>query len=332
MSATRRSGAVSPPAPGAACAAPERSGPSPAARLCASLGILAAAFLGCKAVDAVVSSAADAARDAGVIKKEDAESIKRTSAAFRESAKEFTDSEEHYIGRSVAAQIYMHYRPSANAALVRYLQTVGQVVAQASERPETYGGYHFELLESDEINAFAAPGGFVFMTTGLLSLCEDEDMLAAVLAHEVAHVYHKHGLQAISKGRLAQAFGILTGEAMQVLTDHQASELAQTLQGSVSDITGALFESGYGKAAEKEADTGGTLYSARAGFDPSGLERVLVAMQRRQGVAQGGFFKTHPKVEDRLEVVREVLEDEKLSPIRPLDVRCRRFHSATGRA
>jgi predicted Zn-dependent protease len=306
-----------------------REGPP---RLRRILFFIALAIAGCKAVDAVVKGTADAAKNAGIISEKDAESIKKTSEAFRKSAEEFTDSEEHYIGRSVAAEIFARYRPSQDEAKMAYITRVGRTVALASDRPQTFGGYHFQLLESDEINAFAAPGGFIFITTATLDLCEDEDTLACVLAHEVAHVCKKHGLKAISKARLTEAFATLTGEVAQILTDHQASELANTLAGSVADISRSLMETGYSRGAEEDADEGGALFAARAGYDPRGLERFLVAMQRRAGVAQGGFFKTHPKAEDRLETVRETIEEEKLAPASPPELRIERFKRALGRA
>lgn len=290
-----------------------------------------AAFAGCATVDKVVQKTADVAAEGGIIRKEDAASIKKTSAAFRKSAEEFTPAEEHYIGRSVAAEVFARYRASGDEAKMAYLSRVGRAVAQASDRPETFGGYHFQLLESDEINAFAAPGGFIFVTTGTLALCEDEDVLAGVLAHEVAHVVKKHGLNAISKSRLTEAFAVLTGEAAQVLTDHQATELAGTLAGTVGDISRSLMETGYSRGAEEDADELGTIYAARAGYDPRGIERFLLAMRAREGVAEGGFLKTHPRAEDRLETVRETIEDEGLVPASSPELRLARFRAALGR-
>jgi beta-barrel assembly-enhancing protease len=78
--------------------------------------------------------------------------------------------------------------------------------------PETFGGYHFLILDSDEINAFAAPGGLIFVTRGMLRCCDSEDAVAAVLAHEVGHVQHQHGIQTIRKPALTSAFTILAAE------------------------------------------------------------------------------------------------------------------------
>jgi predicted Zn-dependent protease len=294
-----------------------------------ALAVIAAA-VGCSVLDKGVRGTANVAANAGVISRQDADSAGKVSKAFRKSAEDFTDSEEHYIGRSVAAQIFANYTALDKEALNAYVSRVGRAVAIASDRPETFGGYHFQVLDSDEINAFAAPGGFIFVTRGTLALCEDEDMLAGVLAHEVGHVVRKHGLKAISKARLSEAFGVLTGETAQVLTGHQAEQLSKALDGSVHDITDNLFKSGFGKSAEKDADQLGAAYAARAGYDPEGLVRVLLAMQKKEGVAQGGFFQTHPKAEYRLEVVREKIADDKLSPASPAADRADRFKAAVG--
>ena len=108
--------------------------------------------------------------------------------------------------------ILARYKVYEDAPLTGYVNRVGGLVAAVSERPETYGGYHFWVLDSDGINAFAAPGGFVFVTRGLLAQAPDEEAVAAVLAHEVGHVCLKHGLKAIKQSRLTSAFGILAAE------------------------------------------------------------------------------------------------------------------------
>ncbi|MFA5812029.1 MAG: M48 family metalloprotease, partial [bacterium] len=93
------------------------------------------------------------------------------------ASKDITPSEEHYIGRAVAAMIIDKYPLMGNAALDEYVNKVGLVVAYHSDRPVTFGGYHFAVLRSDEVNAFAAPGGFIFITRGLLKSIQNEDQL-----------------------------------------------------------------------------------------------------------------------------------------------------------
>jgi predicted Zn-dependent protease len=131
--------------------------------------------------------ASQVAAEQGVISEGQKGAIDRTSEAFRESFEDLTEEEEFYLGRAVAAEILARYPLRAEDDLSAYIRRVGRAVAAYSPRPETYQGYRFAILEDAQPNAFAAPGGFVFLTTGLLALVANEEQLAAVLAHEVAH-------------------------------------------------------------------------------------------------------------------------------------------------
>ena len=119
-----------------------------------------------------------------------------------------TDQEEYYVGRAVAAMILGQYRLCNNERLTSYVNAVGQAAALSSDRPFTYGGYHFAVLESDEINALSCPGGIIFITRGMVQRARNEEELAAILAHEVAHVNHKDGLASIQKSRWVEAVTI----------------------------------------------------------------------------------------------------------------------------
>ncbi len=139
-----------------------------------------------------------------------------------EASKDITPSEEHYIGRAVAATIISKYPLLQNPALNSYLNKVGLLVAAASDRPETYGGYHFAVLNSDEPNAYACPGGIILVNKGLLKQIKNEDQLAAVLAHEVAHVAHRHGIGAI-KNRDGQSSVSTSPEKLEASTPPTSS-------------------------------------------------------------------------------------------------------------
>lgn len=115
---------------------------------------------------------------------------------------DITPEQEHYLGRSVAAVILSRYPCSQHRSAQKYVNLLGQSLAQVSDRPETFGGYHFLVLDSDEINALSAPGGFIFVTKGLIRCCKTEDAMAAILAHEIGHVQRRHGLQAIQESRI----------------------------------------------------------------------------------------------------------------------------------
>jgi len=140
----------------------------------------------------------------GQISKEDKEKIDRLALQTEKAIRPMNEQEEYYVGRAVAATILGQYRLYRNERLTRYLNEVGQAVALASSRPFTYGGYHFAVLDTDEVNALACPGGIIFVTKGMLKKAQNEEEVAAILAHEIAHVSHKDGLGAIQSARWAE--------------------------------------------------------------------------------------------------------------------------------
>lgn len=211
----------------------------------------------------------------------------------RKGFSEISESEEYYIGRAVAAQVLSRYKPLNDPGLNAYAQKVTQAVALASDRPSTFKGYHVQVLDSEEINAFAAPGGFIFVTKGMLELVRNEDELAGVLAHEVAHVAKKHGLKTIQTSRLTSAFAILGSEAAKSYTPQQVSQLTSAFEGAVEDVVNKLVVNGYSRDKEYEADQFGAQYVKAANYDPGALKGFLGRLEKAGG-AGGGMFKTHP--------------------------------------
>jgi len=239
---------------------------------------------------------------------EHGEGIINTARALRKGFENLTPSEEHYLGRAVSAHMLGIYPLREDEKRTRYLNRVGGLLARASSRPETFGGYHFALVESPEVNAFAAPGGFIVVTTGLFGLCRSEEQLAAVLAHEVAHTTLQHGLKAIKSSHLTEAFTILGGEVAKEYTPAEISKLTEVFAGSIDDIVNRLVESGYSRDQEYEADAEALRIARRAGYDPRGMTEFLAALSAR--TADGGdkgFFRTHPPAKDRLGKVEEAL-------------------------
>ena len=213
---------------------------------------------------------------------------------IRKGFEEISESEEYYIGRAVAAQVLTKYEALNDPGLNSYAQRVAQAVALASDRPSTFKGYHVQVLNSAEINAFAAPGGFIFVTKGLLKLVKSEDELACVLAHEVAHVAKKHGLKTIQTSRLTSAFTILGSEAAKNYTPQQVSQLTSAFEGAVDDVVNKLVVNGYSRDKEYEADKFGAQYAKAAHYDPGALQTFLARMEKAEGGHAGGMFKTHP--------------------------------------
>ena len=220
-----------------------------------------------------------------------------------QASREISDSEEYYVGRAVAARILSTYPLYRNLAVTEYVNEVGQTVARKSPRPNTFKGYHFAVLDTEELNAFACPGGTIFITRGLLATCANEDELAAVLAHEVTHVVDKDGINSISKARWTEVWTSMGAEAARQYGG-VAGNLVNLFEGSIDDVFKALVVNGYSRSAEYAADAGSVKISTAAGYDPGALARVLAKIQAKEKPGAGGFYKTHPPANERLAKVK----------------------------
>lgn len=246
--------------------------------------------------------------------------------------KGFTPENEYYLGRAVGATILNKYKVYDDDLATRYIRLIGQACAQASDMPVTFGGYSFLILDSDEINAFAAPGGFIFVTRGMLQLCRTEDELAAVLAHEVGHVQLKHGVNAISGGRKLEAGKILVsvgvnqfGSAGLVNNLDQLNQLTEVFGGSIGDIVTEMTMKGYSREQEYQADKVALTILGRLGYDQKALLQVLARMESKVHKGGPGFGSTHPPPHDRTEAAAKVVSGQ---PKPAPEARAQRFQSA----
>jgi len=239
----------------------------------------------------------------------DGDQLARIGKAAFKSMEDFTPEQEHYIGRSVAAKLLNGYKPYNREDLNRYVNTLGQVLASCSDRPNTYSGYHFMVLDSEELNAFAMPGGLIFITKKLISICETEDELAAVLAHEIAHVQLKHGLKAIESSRWAGVGSLLVQEAAKSYSKKDLSKLVTSFDGMIDDVTQKLVNSGYSRSSEYEADKVAIIILKRCGYNPNALNKMLGHLKRHHKDGGVGFTKTHPHPKNRMEEVEDVLKN-----------------------
>ena len=270
----------------------------------ALLSAVLAVSLSCSTIAQVGSSIA---ASAGVITEEQAGSINKVAVAVEKTFEDITPEQEYYIGRSVGANVLSVARPYNNAAATRYVNLLGQTLALFSTKPETFGGYHFMILDSDAINAFAAPGGLVFVTRGMLRLCANEHELAAVLAHEIAHVQYQHGLKAIKTDRLTSALAVIGTEAAKTLGPAELKDLTTQFEGSITDITKTMINSGYSRDTEVEADKGAVAILRRSGYNPSALVSMLGNMRARLKPGALDFAKTHPDPEYRIGLIRKLV-------------------------
>jgi len=255
----------------------------------------------------VANFATDVAAATGNIDEEEAKSLHRGIDALDLTFKGINPQQEYYIGRAVAAQLLNDYEPMKDHVRNRYLNEIGQTLAMASDRPETFGGYHFLVLDTDEINAFAAPGGLILISRGMVDLCQSEDELAAVLAHEIGHVVGKHGLRAIKNSRLTSALTILATESARTFGGSDLKQLVTDYEGSIDDITSTLVVSGYSRGLEEEADLIAITILKRVGYNPRALPRMLGEMKKRLKPDGPGFARTHPDPQDRMDSIRPTL-------------------------
>lgn len=214
------------------------------------------------------------------------------------------------FGREVAARILGKHKLGSNFQLTKYVTLVGRSLALNSNRPELQ--FHFGVIESDQVNAYTAPGGYVFVTRGALKLMKDEDELAAVLAHEIAHVTQMHivkelDIKGVEQGLSAGLTRLLSGA-----TDTARVAFSQAVDQAVS----LLFDKGLKQNDEFEADQVGTMLALSAGYDPSALYRYLDRVRLVKGEQLMVVNQTHPPFDQRLFALAKLIRDEGLSGVK----------------
>ena len=211
------------------------------------------------------------------------------------AVKDIDEPEEISIGRDVAARLLGAAPLVPDPALQRYVNHVGRWLAAQTERPDL--PWHFGVLDHSNVNAFAVPGGTIFITRGLLGKMRNEAELAGVLGHEIGHVLRKHHLKAIQKS----AQTALAGDAMSAALRDRAGPARDKLIAFGTE----MYSRGLDKSDELEADRLGVVIAARAGYDAYGLPSVLQTLQamNSQDSAIALMFKTHPAPAERLDTL-----------------------------
>ena len=206
------------------------------------------------------------------------------------------DKGEAEIGSGVAANLLGAAPLVQDDKLQAYVSRLGWWLALQTERPDIQ--WRFGVLDSENVNAFAAPGGYVFVTKGLLLRMRNEAELAGVLAHEMAHVLQRHHLNAIQKNART---GLMADLASLAAGSSEHAALAEKAIGAGTE----LYARGLDKDDEFEADRMGVVIAARAGYDPYGLPAVLQTLEaaNAQDSNLALMFKTHPAPQKRLEML-----------------------------
>ena len=211
--------------------------------------------------------------------------------------------QEKKIGEEEAKKVEVEMGLLDDAQLVPYLDALGQRLAKESPRQDVT--HQFHIADMAEPNAFALPGGYVYVTRGLLALANSEDELAGVVGHEIGHVAARHTVQKISKqGPFAVVFGIASG------ITGLFSPLVGNIIGGVGDLTQGLLFSPYSRSQETEADRVGQDMATKAGWDPAALSAFLNSLEREVDLMskeprKPSFFDSHPATPDRVKKTAE---------------------------
>jgi predicted Zn-dependent protease len=209
-----------------------------------------------------------------------------------------TPEDEYYIGRAVAANILSAYEIyTGNPALGNYLNLICQALVINSSIPAIYNGYHVVILNSMEFNAFATPGGHIFITRGLVEAAPSEDTLAGIIAHELAHIRLRHGMRMIDNMRIMEEIDEAARQAAAFAGQNQR---ILTFRDSVNEFFYLMVRNGYSIEQEFEADTAAIGLLASAAYSPGGLLEMLNVLQRIQRSQRGGFNNTHPEPLQRI--------------------------------
>ena len=213
-----------------------------------------------------------------------------------------TDAEEQELGTAVSERIRARYGVVQDANVHRYLALVGTALAQGSTRPAL--PWTFVVLDTDGVNAFAAPGGYVHITRGALALIKSEAELAGVLGHEIIHVTEKHTIKAIQKSK-----------AVQMGAAETLSGSSSLMERAVTATYDNIVERGFGRAEENEADEMGVTLANKIGYAPNGLVGFLTTLKDRNKASteKRGLFASHPEMQERLDRITKLMASKKLA-------------------
>jgi predicted Zn-dependent protease len=219
------------------------------------------------------------------------------------STKDMDYPTERVIGESLALEGLQRFgKPVTNEALQQYVNLVGNAVAANSKRSTI--PYRFAVLDSPVQNAFAAPGGVVFISKAMLGVLENESELAAVLAHEVGHVAGKHAIRSIRRAQFLEGVGTITAANMKGTSGKQFESM-------IGDLQSVLFDKGLDKEMEFEADAAAMETTYRTGYDPRAMINVLRKLKTIQASSEkkGSWFSTHPPLDERIAKLEELLKN-----------------------
>lgn len=226
---------------------------------------------------------------AGIVKKaQDAQARKQQFDDLN-----ITEPEELQIGADVSQKVRQRFGVVQDVAVTRYVTLVGTNLAQQTERPKL--PWTFIVLDTDGVNAFAAPGGYIHVTRGALALIKTEAELAGVLAHEITHVAHKHTVNAMRKNKVV-ALG----------ANETLANRSQFLNRMADKAYEMVLENAFDRGDELDADASGVALAQKAGYAPAALADFLTRLDERNKdqPERNGLFASHPETKERIDKVK----------------------------
>jgi len=220
----------------------------------------------------------------------------------------FSDQQEIDLGKNADPDIRWQFGGVyPDDQLAAYVNSVGQSVAAVSHRPDI--PYHFAVVDSSVVNAFALPGGYIYITRGLLVRLDNEAQLASVLGHEIGHVTARHGVRRL---QTIMGFNVLLAVVDQAASGSEGYQKRRGIVKMASSVAFSTVALGYSRKDEFQADELGTEYANKSGRDPQGMVQlleVLRGMHDREPSAVEEFFSSHPKSSDRIKAVNKQITE-----------------------
>lgn len=227
-----------------------------------------------------------------------------------------SEANEIAEGQKAHEEVLREYGVVKNARLQAYVNDLGQRLAQSSHRRNLQ--WHFTVLDSPDINAFALPGGYVYVTRGLMAYMEDEADLAGVIGHEIGHVTARHGAQRATRSQDA-GLGVLAATVLGAVLENQGLAGAGRAVSQVSQTVASGYIASYGREQELQADSLGAEYLSRSNYDPKNMINVITVLKNqerfaadqaraegRAAPASANWLSSHPSNDQRLQSITQL--------------------------
>lgn len=261
----------------------------------------------CTTVQQIVTTTMNIAVATGDMDPRTADLIVSTTESVSKVTEQISPENEYYIGRATAAIILNDYDLYNEPNLTRYLNKICGAITINSEKPDLYNGYYVAVLNSDEINAMATPGGHILITRGLLKCTSNEEELASVIAHEIAHIQKQHSISAIKTSRFKDLSLNVASLAINESDNDEVKQMMSVFGDSVDDVVSSLVLNGFSQEQEFEADAYALELLNNAGYNPHSIVNMLKTLEQNQANHKRGFVKTHPEPKKRIKKIEKEL-------------------------